>query len=212
MKGIAHASMWPLGASAKLRLTECSPIVTYGSQGVGKPGVVKNEHAIVHTTREPQAPRSSERAQRGERPMRESIRVVPDEPSEKLDDMSRVDFGRTYTVEHNIKAMAFGWVHKNSERALHYNSREVYLSGVVSTESIPQATPATQVPQNSTAAASRDESTEGETRITLADLIKNSRGYKELLAEHGQHAAVARDPRYSLLVARARKRLEEDSE
>jgi hypothetical protein len=39
------------------------------------------------------------------------IRVVPNRPRDELHKMSRVDFSRMYTVEHNVKVSDFGDVH-----------------------------------------------------------------------------------------------------
>jgi len=94
--------------------TYCSalPIVTYGQQGVGKPGVNKSEHAIVFTGKDPPVPLPTELPQRGETGMRsEPIRINPDDPSDKLDPVSRIDFGKVYTVLHNVKVRSMGEVH-----------------------------------------------------------------------------------------------------
>ena len=40
-------------------------------------------------------------------------------------DMSRIDYSRIYTVENNVKAMAFGWIHEDCEKDLFYAFREV---------------------------------------------------------------------------------------
>jgi hypothetical protein len=40
------------------------------------------------------------------------IRIVPKNRRSKLDKMSRVDFSRMYTVEHNVKVSEFGDVHR----------------------------------------------------------------------------------------------------
>lgn len=43
--------------------------------------------------------------------MREhSIRVDPDEREDKLDSMSRIDFGKPHTIHHNLKVRPFGMV------------------------------------------------------------------------------------------------------
>lgn len=57
--------------------------------------------------------------------MRRSIRIQPDEPGDKLEAMSRIDYFRSYTVEHNVKAMAFGYVHKDSEKQFFYDFKDV---------------------------------------------------------------------------------------
>lgn len=107
-------------------LTSHSPIVTYKGKGVKK-DVAKDEHAIVYTTRDAPNPSPDERPKRGEKPMRTAIRVQTDERGDKLAEMSRIDYGRVYTVEHNIKAMAFGWIHEDSRRAFHFDFLNVFM-------------------------------------------------------------------------------------
>jgi hypothetical protein len=72
---------------------------------------VKSQHAIIYTG--PTAPRElpSERPQPDELPMGEPIRVIGRIPWEsKMDVMSRVNFLKVYTVEHNVKVEDFGYV------------------------------------------------------------------------------------------------------
>jgi hypothetical protein len=48
-----------------------------------------------------------------ENPMMPEIRVRAKRKGDKLDKMSRIDFSRMYTVEHNVKVYDFGDVHKD---------------------------------------------------------------------------------------------------
>ena len=57
--------------------------------------------------------------------MRQPIRVRADERMLMLDPMSRLHYGRPYTLEHNIRAMAFGHVDKDSQSTLEYEYRAV---------------------------------------------------------------------------------------
>lgn len=43
--------------------------------------------------------------------MRDPLQVLPKRPGDKLDVMSRVNFRKVYTVEHNVKVYDFGHVH-----------------------------------------------------------------------------------------------------
>lgn len=45
---------------------------------------------------------------------KEPIAVKPSRPDSRLNPMSRLNFGKVYTVEHNIKAMDVGMVVKES--------------------------------------------------------------------------------------------------
>lgn len=94
------------------------PIVTYNGQGVSKKGVNKAEHAIIYSGKSVPDPLPQERPDRGESGMlEEAIRYQPDEPSEKLHVASRINFGKVYTIEHNVKVRAIGFVHSISETA-----------------------------------------------------------------------------------------------
>lgn len=101
------------------RYCTCLPITTYNRQGVAKMGVKKSEHSIIFTGRIPPDPRITEKAQRGEEGMRpQAIRVDVDDPSWKLDEMSRLDYGGVHTIQHNIKVKSFGKVNPKSMNAL----------------------------------------------------------------------------------------------
>jgi uncharacterized membrane protein YgcG len=94
-------------------LTPCSPIVTYGGKGVAKLGVIKSQHAIAFTAKKEPSPTDSERPRTGEGPMLPGIRISPVDRFDKVDQMARIDFARTYTVEHNVKVYDFGTVAKD---------------------------------------------------------------------------------------------------
>lgn len=113
------------------------PIMTYSKQGVGKQGVNKSEHAIIYTGSQPPKPLSSELPQSaGEAPMRQqAVRVVPDDRESKLDPMSRIDFGKVHTVQHNIKVRPFGMVHQQSMQALVTQFGNVWLGAPASAAS-----------------------------------------------------------------------------
>lgn len=57
----------------------------------------------------------------------EAIRVVPDDPTDPLDPQSRINFGGTVTVQHNVKVRAYGQVHPASMRALHTQFGNVWF-------------------------------------------------------------------------------------
>jgi len=91
----------------------CLPILTYGTQGVAKNGVIKWQHSIAYSGRDPPLPTEYEEPKEGEHPMMTEIRVVPKDRRDKLDAMSRINYQKIYTVEHNAKVYDFGDVHKN---------------------------------------------------------------------------------------------------
>lgn len=101
------------------------PIQTYNNQGVAKKDVVKWSHAIIYTGKEP-APDPNELPGVGENPMLQSIRVVSNKRTDIMDRMSRLDFNKIYTVEHNVKVYDFGWVHEDSRNLLRHQFNYVW--------------------------------------------------------------------------------------
>jgi hypothetical protein len=89
------------------------PILTYGNQGVSKEGAVKWKHAIAFTGKKDHEPaaHASEQPALREYGMMSPIRVRPRTKQEKLHTMSRINFSKIYTVEHNVKVYDFGVVH-----------------------------------------------------------------------------------------------------
>lgn len=115
--------------------TYCSaiPIMTYGGQGTGKRGVKKSEHVIIHTGSQAPLPLASESPARGDSSMRPfPIRVIADNPTDKLDDESRLDLGKVSTIQHNVKVKPFGNVHPSSMDALISQFQNVWSDGAQS--------------------------------------------------------------------------------
>ena len=107
----------------------CLPIVSYGNRGVGKPGVKKSEHSIVYTGKAPPQQLPTEAPKRGEEGMRPlAVRIDVDDLSEKLEIASRLDYGKVYTIQHNIKVKSFGKVHPKSMNALVHQFGNVWNS------------------------------------------------------------------------------------
>ena len=89
-----------------------SPITTYSGRGVAKPGLTPEairHHTIIHMIGTPAARKASELGM-----TKSPIAVDPSTPREKLDQMSRLNFGKIYTVEHNVKVKSVGTVTKES--------------------------------------------------------------------------------------------------
>lgn len=116
--------------------TYCSavPISTYGGRGVAKPGVNKSEHVIVYSGNQPPAATAAELPGPSETGMRNRpIRVVKDAIHNELDLMSRIDLGKVYTIEYNVKVKAFGVVHQDSMVPLDSQFRNVFQASSAST-------------------------------------------------------------------------------
>ena len=87
-------------------------IYTYGEQGVLKSGLSDNDrkaHAVIHMTGERPTDLQDEHLMN-----KEPIAVDPASPDQKLSKMSRLDFRRVHTVEHNVKVKNIGHVAKRS--------------------------------------------------------------------------------------------------
>ena len=80
-------------------------ISTHGGRATTKKGLNQAEHTIVYTGSEiPQKIK-------GETNLRkDAINIIPINPKEKLDALSRVNLAKTYPVEHNVKVKEVGKV------------------------------------------------------------------------------------------------------
>ncbi|PMD23432.1 hypothetical protein NA56DRAFT_71340 [Hyaloscypha hepaticicola] len=91
----------------------CIPILTYGNQGVLKRGVHPEDHAVIYSSKS-KGPYVLER-EKGLM-TKHPIRVELFKESQKLDPLSRLNYAKLYTVEHNVKVFFIGRVAKNYER------------------------------------------------------------------------------------------------
>lgn len=82
----------------------CVAINTYGRQGTTKPGVAAGDHAAVYDNKKFSKPTLA----RGERLSRDAFPIIVEVTGENIDPMSRINFGRVYTVEHNVKVIKIG--------------------------------------------------------------------------------------------------------
>jgi hypothetical protein len=111
---------------------QCLPLSTFGGLGTKKPGLKQSDYAAVY-----EAGRDGYR--RGRR-----APTFPDEPGlkkalaifleakEPIHQMSRINFRKVYTIEHNVKAKKIGRiVDDDLDRFKHY-FRQVYLNDEVS--------------------------------------------------------------------------------
>ncbi|TKA51472.1 hypothetical protein B0A49_11857 [Cryomyces minteri] len=103
----------------------CLPINTYNNRGVEKPGVLKNQHAVIYTGDTEPTIAPGDWPQQNEQGMRKSIKVVARTRGTKLDAMSRVNFGKIYTIEHKVKVLDFGDVDPDFRYWLRYQWQDV---------------------------------------------------------------------------------------
>ncbi|KAN0104749.1 hypothetical protein V8E51_010494 [Hyaloscypha variabilis] len=88
----------------------CLAISTYGGQGSAKKDSRSEDHAVVYASQDP--PPSDDEF------TKEPIPVIIEETSETIDPKSVIDFGRVYTVEHNVKVLNVGRVAKSDKKRL----------------------------------------------------------------------------------------------
>jgi hypothetical protein len=87
--------------------------VTYGGQGTSKPGIEASSHAIAYMSNSHPARLASETGM-----TKQPICIDPAGPDQTLHQMTRINFAKTYTVEHNFKVMTIGKVADNSMHLL----------------------------------------------------------------------------------------------
>ncbi|KAJ5083923.1 hypothetical protein NUU61_008502 [Penicillium alfredii] len=87
----------------------CVPVTTYSGQGVAKAGVDRGKHAVIYMQGNRPAVNPGE-----PRMIKEPLEVEPARPDQRLDPMSRLNFGKVYTVEHNVKVLPVGKIAEES--------------------------------------------------------------------------------------------------
>ncbi|KAE8390053.1 hypothetical protein BDV23DRAFT_155811 [Aspergillus alliaceus] len=105
------------------RCSWCFPVHTYSRQGVAKRGVDPSKHAIIYMdgTQPRYGPNEPGMT-------KEPLKVTPVSYDQKLDRMSRLNFGKTYTVEHNVRVLPIGHISEESiARFQNYARRETEL-------------------------------------------------------------------------------------
>ena len=81
----------------------------------------QSSHTIVYTGQRPPTRRAEEAEM-----MKDPIRVIPSNANEKLDPMARINFGKVYPIEHNVKVKEIGQVDEESIPKL----RQYFKSGL----------------------------------------------------------------------------------
>jgi len=92
---------------AKPKHCLCLSIMTYGGRATTKVGVDADSHAIIYTEKP--------LLMKGEKELaKQPIRVKPFSPQYKLEDASRLNYAKAYTVEYDVKVWFIGEVHQDS--------------------------------------------------------------------------------------------------
>jgi hypothetical protein len=88
--------------------------MTYTGQGVNKKGVKAKYHAVIYTGKKP----VTFDGERSKGLKMSPIKMVPISSRHKLDNASRLNYAKQYTVEHNVKVWFVGEVSPDSEDQL----------------------------------------------------------------------------------------------
>ncbi|KAK6381106.1 hypothetical protein LTR65_001047 [Meristemomyces frigidus] len=113
-------------------------IASYGGQGVSKNNMIKAEHGIVYIGKVAPSAQLEELARRGESGMQPvAIRIDPDDPTQKLQEMSRINYGKVYTIEHNVKVHSVGTVNRESWPSLIYQFQQVWATSIGTPRGMP---------------------------------------------------------------------------
>ncbi|KAL2863408.1 uncharacterized protein BJX67DRAFT_384725 [Aspergillus lucknowensis] len=96
----------------------CLSISTYGGRGVAKAGVDPSKHSIVYMSHTRPESKPDEPLM-----VKEPLEVKPDSLDKSLDPQSRLNFGKIYTVEHNVKVLPIGQIAAGSVSKLDLYAR-----------------------------------------------------------------------------------------
>ena len=92
----------------------CIPLNTYRGEGATKRGINPRDHAAVYPEGGKPKLRSGER----DKIVKDPFPIIVEDPNEKIDPMSRLNFGRVYTVEHNVKVQKVGRIPDSHHKLL----------------------------------------------------------------------------------------------
>ncbi|KAK3641609.1 hypothetical protein LTR56_011211 [Elasticomyces elasticus] len=92
------------------------PVTTYGTQGMKKSGVRIPDHGIIYTGKT--VPVATDVSPNGPQMQRHAVRVEPDDKTEKLDPLSRIDYSKQHTIDHKRRIRPIGMVNASLEHLL----------------------------------------------------------------------------------------------
>jgi len=141
--------------------------LTYGGQGTLKKGVHARHHAVIYTEK----PHVMSKEKLTKKP----IRMDPYSKRDKLDQASRINYGKLYTVEHNVKVSFIGQIAKKHEHTLvsDYN---------ITHPPVPEPAPYEETfPAVATTYAGGQSTFSGYTANPLVPLVPGSSSYQEPL-------------------------------
>jgi hypothetical protein len=80
----------------------CLPLNTYGHQGTEKDRIRAGDYAAVYTMG------SKPNVGTAERMSKKPFPIIIEDPRERIDPRSRLNFGQVYTIQHNLKVLKIG--------------------------------------------------------------------------------------------------------
>jgi hypothetical protein len=87
----------------------CLPLYTYGGQGTTKSDVRAQDHAVAYALGSRVPPLTSDEELLDKDP----FAIVVEDPTERIDPMTRINFAQVYTIQHNVKVAKVGRVSKD---------------------------------------------------------------------------------------------------
>ena len=103
-----------------LTFSVCLRISTYSGQATTKPGVIRDQHAPVF--RQGYRPEIlPDESQPNEPQLQKPIEIKLENEEIDVSPKSRINFGKPYTIEHNVKVKNIGRVVGESVRELEYH-------------------------------------------------------------------------------------------
>jgi hypothetical protein len=104
------------------------PILTYGRQATTKHGVKPQDHAIIYTQNDKKKDETPTEVEGEQKLRKRPIRMDPRTPRDVLDPLSRINYAKIYTIEHNVKVNFIGTINKHSVKYFKRDFNETHPS------------------------------------------------------------------------------------
>jgi hypothetical protein len=92
----------------------CLPLSTYSGQGAAKSDVRAQDHAAAYAVGYAGAnPEGRPKLHPLEKLNMQPFPIIVEEPDERIDPMTRINFGQVFTIQHNLKIARIGRIPKS---------------------------------------------------------------------------------------------------